>query len=66
MSNKNKKELLAKFRLKSINRKIIGGSGNGRRSGKDRRKMGLKEYFLDGGDERRSWVERRNLWYHTM
>ena len=37
-----------------------------RRSGTDRRKKGNSEYFKNGGIERRSWSERRNLWYMTM
>lgn len=37
-----------------------------RRSGTDRRKKGSSEYFKNGGIERRSWNERRNLWYMTM
>jgi hypothetical protein len=36
-----------------------------RRSGKDRRKSGDVNYFLNGGIERRSWKERRFLWYMT-
>ena len=36
-----------------------------RRSGKDRRKSGDINYFLNGGIERRSWRERRFLWYMT-
>jgi len=36
-----------------------------RRSGKDRRRSGGTNYFLNGGIERRSWRERRFLWYMT-
>ena len=36
-----------------------------RRSGKDRRKSYDPNYFLNGGIERRSWQERRFLWYMT-
>jgi hypothetical protein len=36
-----------------------------RRSGKDRRKSFDSSYFLKGGIERRSWQERRFLWYMT-
>jgi hypothetical protein len=66
MSIKNRKKSLDKFKLKSLDRNTIGGSGNGRRSGKERRKSQSKKYFLNGGDERRSWIERRHLWYQTM
>ena len=38
---------------------------NDRRSGGDRRKVASKEYFLQGGLERRSWGERRKYWYLT-
>ena len=37
-----------------------------RRCGIDRRKSNSPEYFRNGGIERRSWRERRNLWYMTM
>ena len=37
-----------------------------RRSGIDRRKVVSSEYFKKGGVERRSWKERRHLWYMTM
>ena len=36
-----------------------------RRSGEDRRKSYSIDYFLQGGIERRSWKERRYLWYMT-
>jgi hypothetical protein len=36
-----------------------------RRSGKDRRKSHSAAYFSHGGLERRSWRERRYLWYMT-
>jgi hypothetical protein len=36
-----------------------------RRSGKDRRRLCDSNYFLSGGIERRSWHERRFLWYMT-
>jgi hypothetical protein len=36
-----------------------------RRSGEDRRKSLDPNYFLNGGIERRSWQERRFLWYMT-
>ena len=52
-----------KIRLSSRNTK--DGSGNDRRSGKDRRKKSTKKYFLKGGFERRSWKERRSYWYMT-
>jgi len=37
-----------------------------RRSGVDRRKSNNRDYFSNGGLERRSWHERRKLWYMTM
>ena len=48
------------------NKNNIVGSDQGRRSGKDRRKLSGKKYFLDGGLERRSWKERRKNWHMTM
>lgn len=36
-----------------------------RRSGVDRRQSFDNRYFLQGGVERRSWQERRYLWYMT-
>jgi hypothetical protein len=36
-----------------------------RRSGVDRRQSSDNHYFLKGGVERRSWKERRYLWYMT-
>ena len=36
-----------------------------RRSGIDRRQAPDNRYFLEGGVERRSWKERRFLWYMT-
>ena len=66
MNYKGKRYSVFKFKLR-IN-KINPGfdSGNGRRSGNDRRKTSHKEYFLEGGLERRSWKERRKYWYITM
>jgi hypothetical protein len=40
--------------------------GRDRRSGQDRRKGPNTKYFLKNGTERRSWKERRYLWYMTM
>jgi hypothetical protein len=55
------------FKLKlGISVKNNNNSGNGRRSGKDRRKTSPKQYFIGGGLERRNWKERRNYWYITM
>jgi hypothetical protein len=36
-----------------------------RRSGVDRRQSFDNRYFLNNGSERRSWKERRYLWYMT-
>ena len=38
---------------------------NDRRSYGDRRKTHHRAYFLKGGKERRSWQERRYIWYMT-
>ncbi len=64
MGKRDKRNSAIKFRI--INENTIDGSGNGRRSGKDRRKISTKKYFLEGGLERRSWKERRKNWYMTM
>lgn len=40
-------------------------SAKDRRSYADRRKSGQRAYFTNGGKERRSWKERRFLWYMT-
>ena len=41
-------------------------SGRDRRSGKDRRKLPVGDYFRNGNVEKRSGAERRFLWYMTM
>ena len=64
MAKRYEKYSPIKFRI--INENTIDGFGNGRRSGKDRRKVATKEYFLKGGLERRSWQERRKNWYMAM
>ena len=66
MSIKIKKELSYKFKLRPSNKGAMGNANKGRRSGEERRKRQSNKYFIDGGDERRSWAERRNLWYQTM
>jgi hypothetical protein len=52
---------------KSISRrqKQIQKPVGDRRSGVDRRQSSDNRYFLNGGVERRSWKERRYLWYMT-
>ena len=55
-----------KLKLRVNNTNDIVGSGKGRRSGTDRRKLSRKNYFLDGGLERRSWKERRKNWLITI
>jgi len=40
-------------------------SASDRRSYGDRRKTRMREYFLKGGRERRSWRERRYIWHMT-
>ena len=52
-----------KLKLRVNDKNDIVGSGKGRRSGKDRRKLSRKKYFIDGGLERRDWKERRKNWY---
>ena len=66
MNIKNKKKSLIKFKPRNRNKGVIDNSGKDRRSGEERRKAQSNKYFFDGGDERRSWAERRNLWYLTM
>lgn len=66
MRIQNKKESSHKFKLRWQNKGAIGNSGQGRRSGDERRKGQSKKYFSDGGIERRSWMERRKLWYQTF
>ena len=55
-----------KLILRVNNKNDIVGSGKGRRSGTDRRRLSRKKYFLDGGLERRSWKERRKNWLITI
>ena len=55
-----------KAEYKIINRNIMDGFAGGRRSGEDRRKESKREYFINGGIERRSWKERRTCWYMTL
>jgi hypothetical protein len=43
-----------------------GSDGPDRRTGQDRRKLQNPDFFSEGGVERRSWKERRFLWYMTM
>jgi len=62
----DKRYLTFKLKLKICSKKNNNGSGNDRRSGKDRRQTSTKQYFLEGGIERRNWKERRNYWYMTM
>jgi hypothetical protein len=64
MTKRDKRYSTLKFRI--INENTIDGFGNGRRSGKDRRKISTKKYFFEGGLERRSWKERRKNWFMTM
>ena len=64
MGKRNEKYSPIKFRI--INENTTDGFANGRRSGRDRRKVSTKKYFLKGGVERRSWKERRKNWYMAM
>jgi hypothetical protein len=49
----------------SRNQKQLRHPVEDRRSGVDRRQTFDNRYFLKGGVERRSWKERRYLWYMT-
>ena len=40
-------------------------STNDRRAYRDRRKTYNRDYFLNGGKERRTWKERRFIWHMT-
>jgi hypothetical protein len=66
MTIKDKKKSLNKFEHRRSNKRNKSGFYKDRRSGKDRRKIQEKKYFLKGGQERRSGAERRFLWYMTM
>ena len=66
MSNRNKIDHSFQFNLTSGKKKLSYVSDLGRRSGKDRRKLPVRDYLLNGCVERRSWSERRFLWYMTM
>jgi len=66
MSNRNKIVHSFQFKLTSDKKKLSYVSDLGRRSGKDRRKLPVRDYLLNGCVERRSWSERRFLWYMTM
>jgi len=54
------------YKLNKINKNLADGFGSDRRLGQDRRKVSNAKYFLKNGVERRSWKERRYLWYMTM
>ena len=49
----------------SRNQKQLRQPAEDRRTGVDRRQSFDNRYFLEGGVERRSWKERRYLWYMT-
>jgi len=66
MSNRNKIVHSFQFKLTSDKKKLSYVSDLDRRSGKDRRKLPVRDYLLNGCVERRSWSERRFLWYMTM
>ena len=51
---------------KPRNFQLRKNSSPDRRCGVDRRKSYNPEYLKNGGVEKRSWHERRNLWYMTM
>jgi len=66
MSNRDKKDYSFRFKLNRANKKFSFVSGQDRRSGIDRRRLPVRNYLLNGFVERRSWAERRFLWYMTM
>ena len=55
-----------KGKYKKGNERSRNDFSKDRRSGTDRRIKVSSEYFRKGGVERRSWKERRDLWYMTM
>jgi hypothetical protein len=57
---------LNEFVVKRKKNSTRKNSNPDRRSGVDRRKSNNSDYFSLGGIERRSWRERRKLWYMTM
>jgi hypothetical protein len=57
---------LNEFIVKRKTNSIGKNSNPDRRSEVDRRKSNNSDYFPNGGLERRSWHERRKLWYMTM
>jgi hypothetical protein len=66
MSSKNKIDHCFQIKFGSGKKNLPHVSGLGRRSGKDRRKLPVRDYLLNGCVERRSWSERRFIWYMTM
>jgi hypothetical protein len=67
MNHQDKKQVIRqypnKFERKSY--RLVKSIYPDRRSGKDRRISYSIDYFSEGGIERRSWRERRYLWYMT-
>jgi hypothetical protein len=65
MNHLDKKELIRQYPNKSKrkNDRLLKSIYSDRRSGKDRRSSYSIDYFFHGGIERRSWRERRYLWY---
>ena len=61
----DRKKASSILKLKAVNRSQIYNPDDSRRSAQDRRKSANRQYFLDGGVERRSWKERRFIWYMT-
>jgi hypothetical protein len=61
-----KKDYLYQYKPKRKNKNPSLCCSPDRRTAKDRRKSQNPNYFLKGGIERRSWKERRYLWYMTM
>jgi hypothetical protein len=53
------------YKPNKIKKNLADGFVRDRRSGRDRRKGSNAKYFLKNGVERRSWKERRYIWYMT-
>jgi hypothetical protein len=61
-----KKDCIYPYNPKKKHKNFSGGYSPDRRSGQDRRKSQQPDFLSEGGVERRSWKERRYLWYMTM
>ncbi len=66
MPIKDNNRYLFQHKSKKSKKTRASGHSKDRRSGKDKRQSFNSEYFLKGGVERRSWKERRCLWYMML